>query len=159
VIGLGFIARALGRFVPAAMVATVVMSHGCGEAADMPRPMMPVKVTVEPHIPDTLDLGVHLRLKSLSDETITVSVEIESDSLSNSPESEDLSIHPIFRGDGPVEITIEPGAEVDFWFTRGQLSPEDPIIVTHRTYAAQLVRVPVDATKGPVEAIAIGPVE
>jgi hypothetical protein len=145
--------------LPSVLVAAAIVAAGCGDPANLPRPAMPVKVTVEPHLPDTLDLGVHLKLQSLVDEEITVTVEIESDALRNDPARDDPGIHPIFWGDGPVQLTLAPRATLDFWFARGQLAPEDPIVVTHGVYAAQLVRVPADAGRGPVEAIAIGPVE
>ena len=141
------------------LAAVAFLLAGCGPASGPPRPLMPVRVTVEPHVPGTLELGVHLKLENLADEAITVAVEIESDALRNSPGSDDPSVHPIFRGDGPVEITLSPRGTLDFWFTQDQLSAEDPILVTHRAYAAQLVRVPADAMRGSIEAIAIGPVE
>ena len=143
----------------AALALAALIPAACDLAPDTPRPVMPVRVTIEPHIPDTLDLGVHLRLENLVDEPITVTVEIDSDSLRNDPGGDDLSIHPIFRGDGPVQVTLSPKGELDFWFTRGQLATDDPVVITHANFAAQLVRVPADATRGVVEAIAIGPVE
>lgn len=140
-------------------VLATTLPFGCGAADEAPRPMMPVKVTVEPHIPGTLDLGVHLRLENLKDEILTVTVEIDSDLLGNSPDGKDLSLHPIFWGDGPVEVTLNPRATLDFWFSSSQIAPEDPITVTHGRYAALLVRVPTEAEPRAVEAIAIGPVE
>jgi len=143
----------------AAMLATVIPS-GCGLGEESPRPIMPVKVTVEPHIPGTLDLGVHLRLENLADEVVTVTVQIESELLgTESGGGKDLSLHPIFWGDGPVEVTINPKATLDFWFSNGQVAPEDPITVTHALYAAMLVRVPTESEPRTTEAIAIGPVE
>lgn len=132
---------------------------GCDSSAVLPRPAMPVRVTLETHLPETLELGVHLRLENLLEEAITVAVDIDSESLRNDPGRDDLSIHPIFRGDGPVQVTLAPKGMIDYWFSRGQLSPEDPIVITHLSYAAQLVRVPADTGRGTVEAIAIGPVE
>lgn len=149
----------ISGFVWMATVATAALLAACGDAPGLPRPRMPVKVTVEPHNPDTLALGVRLKLENLLDEAVTVTVEIESESLRSDPDAGDLSIHPIFRGDGPVELTLAPRAAIDFWFAGGQLAPDDSIVVTHGVYAAQLVRVPADATRGPVEAIAVGPVE
>jgi hypothetical protein len=143
----------------AAVLLVVLVSAACDVVSDTPRPAMPVRVTIEPHIPGTLELGVHLRLENLVDESVTVTVEIDSDSLRNEPGGDDLSIHPIFRGDGPVQVTLAPKGQIDFWFTRDQLAAEDPILVTHSLYAAQLARVPADAKRGVVEAIAIGPVE
>jgi hypothetical protein len=132
----------------AAVLLVVLVSAACDVVSDTPRPAMPVRVTIEPHIPGTLELGVHLRLENLVDESVT-----------NEPGGDDLSIHPIFRGDGPVQVTLAPKGQIDFWFTRDQLAAEDPILVTHSLYAAQLARVPADAKRGVVEAIAIGPVE
>lgn len=143
----------------AAALLVALVSAACDSSSGAPRPAMPVRVTIEPHIPGTLELGVHLRLENLVDESVTVTVEIDSDSLRNDPGGDDLSIHPIFRGDGPVQVTLSPRGQLDFWFTKGQLAAEDPILVTHAFYAAQLARVPADAKRGVVEAIAIGPVE
>ncbi len=143
----------------AAMVAAVATIGGCGGSPESPRPLMPVKVTVEPHIPGTLELGVHVRLESLSDEPITVMVDIESDALRADPMSDDPTIHPIFRGDGPVEVSLTSRGNADFWFTRGQLDPGDRIVVTHAAFAAQMARVPTAEAAETVEAIAIGPVD
>lgn len=148
------------RSILAVLVPLVaVFAVACDLGSSTPRPAMPVRVSIEPHIPDTLDLGVHLKLENQLDEAVTVVVEIDSDALRNSPGRDDLSMHPIFRGDGPVEVSIPARGKLDFWFSNGQLAPDDPVVVTHQRYAAQLVRVPTEATKGPVEAIAIGPVE
>lgn len=135
------------------------LAAGCGDASDLPHHLMPVKVTVGPHLPDTLDLGVHLKIESLADEILTLTIQIDSERLRNSPGRDDLSLHPIYRGDGPVQITLQPRANLDFWFTQDQLAPDDSIVVTARNCAPRLVRVPTDAKRGPVEAIAIGPVE
>lgn len=151
--------RILRRILSVLFPLVALLPVACELGTPTPRPAMPVRVSIEPHIPDTLELGVHLKLENLLDESVTVLVEIDSDALRNSPDRDDLSMHPIFRADGPVEVSIPARGKLDFWFTREQLSPEDPVVVTHERYAAQLVRVPVDAGKGPVEAIAIGPVE
>jgi len=151
--------RSRSILVRATLAVAVLLPAACDLESDTPRPAMPVRVTIAPHIPDTLELGVHLRLENLADEPITVNVEIDSESLRNDPGGDDLSIHPIFRGEGPVQVTLSPRGELDFWFTRGQLATDDPVVITHANFAAQLVRVPADATRGVVEAIAIGPVE
>jgi len=151
--------RVAGRLARLLVVATaLVVALGCG-AESGPKPAMPVRVTVEPHVPGSLALGVHLKLENVGDLPLTVLVSVESQTLRSWSGRKDLSIHPIFRGEGPAEVTLEPGSLADFWFSADQVAPLDPILVSHPRYATLLVKVPEDARSGVIEAIAIGPVE